>query len=360
MTLRTRPLQYCSVSRSIAVSFYTTQACRKKLTIDFLICASCHRAGHYKHERAVEEIGCPKVRKHLIKDGNSAHTQFTFRMRFWSEEALCKKKKDLDLELEEIYKEDESWHKKGEKQSDDELAELTGPDNSSREAPKVDNGKEGVGRSNDPSLRTVESIWQGFQFYVGKVVVAEISETIGQVHDVEGDGNCGFYCLVMALAMFPIDYGSIPKDQSSMRKLLKEEALPLQVEIFEKMSIFSLLDDDEALDHWNANIDALFQEGIDYDSSCFMKRLAGGKYVNDKHWMDGDFALCIFSKVYKLRVALYIGHKDEKRTSWTTHLYDGRNGTVDSNHYEGLQLVYTCERTFGMYFDGVHYQYIVI
>jgi hypothetical protein len=300
---------------------YHTQACRSKFGQDFLICADCHRAGYYKLVR--DQVYTRQ--KHKLKCNDVEHSQFTFRMRFWSEKALCAKEKDLDSKLTKIYGKDEFWCKIGEE-----------------EQGCANNGS---GESN---------VWNYLPFYVGESEDAkakELNQIIGQVHDVEGDGNCGFYCLLMALAVFVSEEESRPTDQLTLRRRLQEKAPGLQDEML-KLEGFEMLDDEDCVFDLEELAKYLFREDIDYEDEDFMTNPD-----NKNHWMDGDLVSYIFASVYRLRVALYTRLEGDK--NWLTHTNDGRSGTVESTFKDGLVKV-GGERTFGMYYDGKHFQYIVL
>lgn len=74
-----------------------------------MICASCHRAGHYKQSRVVDASAPDQ--SHRVT--GAAHTQFEFRQRFWSACKLRKKEEELDVKLDKIYKEDKTWCNRG-------------------------------------------------------------------------------------------------------------------------------------------------------------------------------------------------------------------------------------------------------
>jgi hypothetical protein len=307
-----------------------TQHCVNIFHTDFLICASCHRAGHYELERVHLSGMKHKVSRTQVKrsTGNRTrgkrtptnhtnHTQFTLRMRFWSKKALLKKLKELDLELGGIYEEDESW----------------------------------------PARRTVLSVCEDFEFYLGQVRV----EGLAEVHGVNGDGNCGFYVFLIALAVLMPESESRLKDQLRMRQLLQEEAHGLKDEMLRTFPALSYLSSEEALIDWEKCVNSLYQEDIDYENGDFMKKIdKNGRLVNDEHWMDGEFASYIFSKVYKVRIALYMEHNYNGLKTWKTSLFDGRKGTVTCTLHDSQVPVDPDATTFGIHYDGSHYQYINI
>jgi hypothetical protein len=162
----------------------------------------------------------------------------------------------------------------------------------------------------------------------------------------------------MALGEFDCDFNSKlrPKDQSSMRKHLQEVAAGLRDEMLKKTYYSAIMTSDEGRKAWDESKDSLFKTGIDYGNEEFMKKLENEKYVNNEHWIDADFVLPIFSKEWKLKVVLYIQNK----VQWQTHVYDGRRGEIEIERQDGLIPVEPGERTFGMFYNGIHYEYIRI
>ena len=144
-----------------------------------------------------------------------------------------------------------------------------------------------------------------------------------------------------------------------MRRLLQKMALRFKEETLTEFNDFDHLDREHSVALWQEeHLKYLYMKGIPYEDEAFMKKVNGeSQYENDCHWMDGRFALYLFAKVYKLRVVLYI---NAQKDVWTTNWFDGRSGTVENEGAEGVVQVPPGERTFGMYYDGEHYEYIVI
>ena len=87
-----------------------------------------------------------------------------------------------------------------------------------------------------------------FTFYEG----LDQTWSIGQVHEVRGDGNCGFYCLLIALAALRTDLKDRPKSALLMRQKLKR--LMHGVDPNGKLELGRILlhgsDDDEIKEEW--------------------------------------------------------------------------------------------------------------
>jgi hypothetical protein len=265
-------------------------------------------AGYYKFERDVQMSGCVHGRK---KDP-VRHTQFQFRKRFWSEEVLVRMEKQLDLKLNQIYKEEQSWG----------------------------------------DIREEQDV-----FYVGTVEEPGLSGLYGEVHDVIRDGNSGFHCLSMALAMFDCKSGPMaPKD---MRMHIHEKAPAAQKDMLQ-FRLYSLLDRKEALDLWEENCSFLFRSEIDYSDVSFMYLIGHDHdddyFVNCKHWMDADFVLPIFCKEHQLRAVVYV----DTGCGRTCFVCDGRKGAIGYVLHEGWKKFEPDERTFGIHYDMEHYRYIKI
>jgi hypothetical protein len=55
-------------------------------THDFMICAPCHQAGHYKLRR---DLGRKQTSEsHSLSGNGIVHSQFSLRLRFWAKEDL--------------------------------------------------------------------------------------------------------------------------------------------------------------------------------------------------------------------------------------------------------------------------------
>jgi hypothetical protein len=90
---------------------------------------------------------------------------------------------------------------------------------------------------------------------------------------------------------------------------------------------------------------------------------AKGKYVNDNHWMELNFAVSLFCYDYCLRVVVYYSVGD----TWSTYIFDGRDvGTNDSvdglrvQFLDGMVPVTGRERSFGLHYDGEHYEHLTL
>ena len=73
--------------------------------------------------------------------------------------------------------------------------------------PKVADGREGMGKSKDPTSRAAISIFKDLLFYDAEQKVEGISHDIGLVHNVLGDRNYGFTAVILALlAVFDFNF----------------------------------------------------------------------------------------------------------------------------------------------------------
>jgi hypothetical protein len=207
------------------------------------------------------------------------------------------------------------------------------------------------------------------RFFRG-VVKVEALNRIGEVYDVDGDGNCGFHCLLLALYFFvSLEHQEAPAltsrsserptDQLSMRKLIQRLALVYRDAMFDSVSqiLYFGLDEDSRLGQWEASLIQLFQEDIPYDSDAFMKKQKKNRYVNQHHWMEDTIVLPIFSRHYRLRV--YVYNDLQGGDLWHATVYDGREGTFKINHYHCFVEVDQPDdkRTFGTHYDGEHCQH---
>ena len=123
-------------------------------------------------------------------------------------------------------------------------------------------------------------------------------------------------------------------------------------------------------EEWPFQVQFLFQEGIDYSDEPFMMLEDEETMpLNRDHWMDATFVLPFFTRYFEVRVVLY--NQFPSRTEeledgteriipgpWQTQVYDGRQGAFEIETYDGVTTVVAGENTFGLYYDGRHYQYI--
>ena len=191
--------------------------------------------------------------------------------------------------------------------------------------------------------------------------------SIGKVHEVEGDGNCGFYCLLVALAEHRRDLQDRPKDQISLRKLLQRQMreMPHLDRLALGKTLTPMFDDESIIEEFLETQKNLYRKdyALKYRTYKFMaKKDKTGAFMNDRHWMDATYGLPIFAKHYGMRVVLY----RQSGGVWETHDYDARatekhvtdGGGITVKHDDGVKVVTGGSRTFGLHFDGEHYQYI--
>lgn len=186
-----------------------------------------------------------------------------------------------------------------------------------------------------------------------------VLDAIGEVHNVEGDGNCGFYCLLLALAVLQATgairtHRHMPKTQLELRKSLSGAAGNLKHDDFAGASkiIFSReLDHDSRLKEWDDSFGNVYSEAADYSSEEFM-------HENSQHWMEATTLLPIFARQYRVRVVLYVQQGESDR--WQTHIYDGSDGQMHHEVIDGVRVVEPSPTTFGIVHDGEHYRYLQI
>jgi hypothetical protein len=88
-----------------------------------------------------------------------------------------------------------------------------------------------------------------------------------------------------------------------------------------------------------------------------------GKYENEHHWMELNFVVSLFCYDYRLRVVVYYSNGD----TWSTYIFDGRdvgpNDSVDGlrvQFLDGMVPITGRERSFGLHYDGEHYEYLTL
>jgi hypothetical protein len=203
-------------------------------------------------------------------------------------------------------------------------------------------------------------IGEKFSFFRG-IDPVEVLAARGVVYDVAGDGNCGYYCLVFALAVlshffpafFPHD-ASLPVNNLDMRRVIQDNANLVLLSKDAMVSICPHLNEDGRQRDGIQNRELVYADNVAYDDEEFMRDESGD---NDKHWMEGSFVLPIFALHYRLRVVLY--SMNPPRNNMTI-ISDGRNGSLTVTHTDGLKPVGgdACNRTIGLVYDGQHYRYL--
>ena len=202
-----------------------------------------------------------------------------------------------------------------------------------------------------------------FAFYVGvdKSEVTVPLSAIGEVHDVRGDGNCGFYCLLLALrVVLGMNYQERPEDHQDLRRVIQRLAYDRMEAVLQSIGseLYSNLNQTDRENSWNGEVGNIYSQNARYWDERFMKKQnAKGDYLHSSHWMGDAAVLPVFASHYEMRVVVYsVGSNGSHRTD----VYDGRRGGYRLQHHEGLVQVQVSpgDRTFGLLNDGTHYEYV--
>jgi hypothetical protein len=180
-----------------------------------------------------------------------------------------------------------------------------------------------------------------------------------EVHDVSGDGNCGCCCLLVGLAVL-----GFPKqaNQKAMRKRLQGKAEHCRT-AFRKLPMCAPLDDEGFEEEYGESADLLCSKELTYTRKFMETKDATGKYENEHHWMELNFVVSLFCYDYRLRVVVCYSNRD----TWSTYIFDGRdvgaNDSVDGlrvQFLDGMVPITGRERSFGLHYDGEHYEYLTL
>ena len=166
-----------------------------------------------------------------------------------------------------------------------------------------------------------------------------------EVHDVTGDGNCGYYCLIVGLTMTGCPYNTDPK---RLRRVLQTNAATYQEEI-RHIPQYRYYDDESFEEIYSQGSSLLYSKRLKYKSAFMEKKNKKGEFVNKEHWMDLNLTLSIFCLEYNFRVVVYHAQGD----SWTTYIFDGRDELHVEIH-EGMVPVSGRTSSFGLHCDGEH------
>jgi hypothetical protein len=209
--------------------------------------------------------------------------------------------------------------------------------------------------------RTPWYVGKDFHFYLGIEQVPQLAHIgVNVVHNVKGNGHCGFYCLILALAVIDFDLKNRPLDHLEMRRRLFTFAPRAQADMFgsESEKIFPGMDEAERLKDWSSNMTSIFDDSVDYGDEDFMREVdaESGEWVNSDLWMEATFVLPIFAKCFRLRVVFY--HIVPGRC--VTSFYNGVDGNLKIDHKEGLLFPPHHRRTVGIVLDSSHFRYVDI
>jgi hypothetical protein len=210
---------------------------------------------------------------------------------------------------------------------------------------------------------TVEESCSHLEFYIGphpdyetatKHMIA-LREMGMEVHDVTGDGNCGYYCLIVGLTMTGYPYNTDSHtDSKRLRRVLQTNAPTYQEEI-RHIPQYRYYDDESFEEIYSQGSSLLYSKRLKYKPAFMEKKNKKGEFVNKEHWMDLNLTLSIFCLEYNFRVVVYHAQGD----SWTTYIFDGRDELHVEIH-EGMVPVSGRTSSFGLYYDGEHYEYLTL
>jgi hypothetical protein len=155
---------------------------------------------------------------------------------------------------------------------------------------------------------------------------------------------------------------SKPADQKALRKRLQEKAEHCRT-VLRQLPMYQLLDDERFEEEYSYNAEQLYSEELTYSREFMEKKNKKGEHVNEHHWMDLTFVVSLFCYDYRLRVVVYFSNGD----TWSTYIFDGRdvgaNDSVDGlrvQFLEGMVPITGCEKSFGLHYDGEHYEYLTL
>jgi hypothetical protein len=146
-----------------------------------------------------------------------------------------------------------------------------------------------------------------------------------EVHDVRGDGNCGYCCLLVGLAVL-----GFPKqaNQKALRKRLQEKAEHCRT-VLRKLPRYEPLDDEGFEEEYSYSAELLYSEALTYTRKFMV------------YYSNGD--------------------------TWSTYIFDGRdvgaNDSVDGSRVQfldGMVPITGRESLFGLHYDGQHYECLTL
>jgi hypothetical protein len=129
------------------------------------------------------------------------------------------------------------------------------------------------------------------------------------------------------------------------------------------MSHYWMLDDESFNDEYDESVALLYSADISYQRKFMEKKDAEDKFENIHHWMDLNFVVPLFCLTYGVRVVVYqiYGH------GWNTSIFDNRESSKSDadapmhvQFLPGLVAVTGREHSFGLYYDGEHYEYLTL
>ena len=135
-------------------------------------------------------------------------------------------------------------------------------------------------------------------------------DMLGQVWDVDGDGNSGFYSLQMGLWGVK-GVTDCPGTHTLLRKQLQEYGQGLddqtQISLVRPMCCPDANESDIRL-VWNRGITDLYRSEIPYGDYAFMSRWndTTKEYLSRCHWFDGSFVIPIVVHKWKVKVVVYL------------------------------------------------------
>jgi hypothetical protein len=178
------------------------------------------------------------------------------------------------------------------------------------------------------------------------------------LHDVEGDGNCGCCCLLLALAALGIL--PCPEDQEALRAdLLLVRCAWIRDDVFGLLQ-HQEHEHNEKRRLWNEGLENVFNKGTPCSNCAFMEEVGvDGHFANFDHWMDSMFVVPLFCLRHRVRVVVCRFHFITV-TKWQTDIYDARTGKIVEEHREGLHGGYGGDKSFGLHYDGQHYQHLIL
>jgi hypothetical protein len=155
---------------------------------------------------------------------------------------------------------------------------------------------------------------------------------------------------------------SKPANQEARRKRLQEKSEHCRT-VSRQLPMCQILDDEGFEDECNYNADLLYSEGLTCTREFMETKDKKGKCVNEHHWMEQTFVVSLFCYDYRLRVVVCLSQGDK----WSIYIFDGRDvGANDSDDglrvqfLEGMEPVTGREKSFGLHYDGEHYEYLIL
>ena len=208
------------------------------------------------------------------------------------------------------------------------------------------------------AIADVANIHYQLMFYRGLKREQPIPE-IGRVHEVLGDGNSGYYCLILALLQrnkYPLDF---QPDNKDFRRYLKTEAGKLKEQFVAERPLWKKLTSTQALKVTKLRVRNISLCAVNYSDPKFMFEEGNDNgtviYLNDMNWMDHNFMPAMVSVIFKLIVRIYC-KKGTKPMRITEH--DGRQGEFKCTRGPQSMLPDPKQEIIAIYFDGYRFWYI--